>query len=517
MPTSVRVEVGEVLDGAHAPPGLVDDQIGATGPKSRGLVIGVVVAAFAVIGLILFNLAPEAGRSADGSPIAPTTSQAPTTTSSPSTTVAAEDADPLDQFETVDQDTFLFQVIEADLGWLALGSAQNTDELSILRSLDGLNWVEVDVGLSDMGTIVGIANISGTNVFAVDSKNSWRDRRAVASDGFNVQFFESNDLQTWEESDRLEAINGDGFLGPVQITESTAMALVQRDGTDDETSEQALISYFDSVLEPDEAIEVCAVGARAAEDGESDGGDISVLRTCTGEVIAEVTPESAPSLFANDTFPAMCVNVLREGTFSITAELSSVTNGRTSRSVPSGFSPFGSMIDDVFLTTPFSPDFGFDDSFERCASGDADSVATNSVLRWTVEGSSVVSLPEAPTESDNFQNVLIETSSGDALVVGESGVMRSSPPFLEWDLSPFPDTLDLGRVRWTPSPDGNVILGRGLESLTFVDKDGAILRHIESGIENFFFAVPLLATDEFAIITVDSPRSTSLLKVPFDE
>ena len=475
--------------------------------------LGAIVAACAVVGVILFNLAPEPGQSADGSPIAPTTTESPTTTEAPTTTEVDESAEeaqddgPFAEFESVEPDAFVFEVVEADLGWFGLANTPVLGGNSLVRSLDGLRWTPVDTGLSDVGSIVGLAKVSDAYVVGVDT--STRD-----SDQFEVQFFESVDAQSWEPSSRYEAITGDGIFGILQIDESGALALVERGDVSDEASGQdALVRYFDSVLPPEQAEAVCSVGARAADD---DGGsDISVLRSCAGEVIAEITPESAPSLFVDRNFPARCVEVLRDGQqFSIGVELSSLADGRASAPMPSGFSPFGIFTDGTFLALPdLSSRF---DPFAGCLSDDAEQGEPNSVLLWTVDGPTTVSLPDAPIDNGNFRSPLQAAESGEVLIFGETGLMRSSPPFLEWDLLPLPEIADVDSQEWAYVQNGRFLFGQGQNRIVFVDIDGTLLREIDGISGNDFIGV-LLATEEFAVVSLNSARESRLVKVPFGE
>jgi len=507
VPTSVRVEVDQLGAGAPVPDAPQSEPHGSR----LGFVVAAVVLA-AIVGVMLFVLAPESGEAADGSPITAPTTETPTTSTSSSTlptTTLADQSEPfisLDDLRSVETDLFLYVNVEVDLGWVAMAEQFTDDDVgvSLFRSIDGLNWQPIASDLSDLGTLIGLAIVDDEYVVAIDTENSWSRGFDSLDNTFDVHFYESADGDQWEPSARYRSVSGSGFVFPVQIADE-AVAVPARRIVENPNYDQ-LIDYLDGVVEPAVASTACTATTR-----QTDEGLVASLIDCDGETIVEIDRASAPELFEFRDAIDQCVESLRnEALWNQQVEIVSADGDSQFVNSASRSLGFG-WFDGTTYLAPIEDIFGLD---TECF-GPATTAERKALVRWTADdGQDVLVLPEPLGYVSGFPNSIVETEDGSVLMTGRSGVMSASPPFDDWELISFPDASQAFSLVWSIAHDGSLVMGQDSNRWVFLDPDGTVLRDMQVGSSDW--ATVILSTDDAAIVQVDTSTGPKLVEVPLE-
>jgi len=510
--TSVRVEVDESGSGAPAPELVTAPPSGSGSAKALVALVGVALAV--VLGVLLYRLAPESGRAADGSPITvptseppvPSTTDGPPPQTRPSTTSVDEVSEPfdgLDDFESADVEAFFFEIIEGDLGWFALASEFDVSQPRLLRSIDGLNWQPFAADLGDLGIPIGFAIIDARFVVAIDTLNSWERDLDDPEGRFDVRFFESDDGDAWKPSERYRSIDGNGFPYPVRITRDSVLVPARRFVA--EPANDSLVRYLEGVVEPDVARRVCGVEVDLTTNGST-----AALTNCDGDVLAEVSAGEAPNLFRFDQGIEECVEILREeGRAREKVEVVPVAGDPVMIDSEIDYSPFG-WFDGTTYLAPIGDSFA---TQSGCL--DRSTADRRSIFRWTATGGADrVVLPEPPPDFFRSLYGISGTDDGRVAMMGRSGFMQAAPPFDRWTLTELPRRIDPLGMQWSIAPDGSVLLGSEQNRWVFVDLDGEVLRELTVA-GNEFPQLLLVANDTAFVQSQGS--SARLIALPLNE
>lgn len=528
-PRSVRVEVDGASPGAPIPDAPISND-----KRPAGFALAAIVAVCALVGAVLFLLAPESGQAADGTPISPPTSasQAPTTelgttteaveeVSIPTSTLLAELPErselgepifPLEAYESAEPPGFLFTLGQLDTRFFAL--VFDGTGTSMVTSPDGLTW-EPATTLAQSGAVVGLGNVDNRLVAAVNVEEPVdfsvlelgdEERRTP----FDIRFFETTDGATWEPSTDFAPIVGEGVVFFAEIgADAVAVPTLTSDA---EPPYDELVEFFDGALQPQRARQVCLV-----EHSTDRGSQVASLYDCDRNLLGDLLQEDAPALFREQGFITSCVNDLRaQANMSQVLHLQKrgpdgVPGPSVSHPIGHEFIGIGSLFGSTYITSGFG-DARNSYCLRRSA---AASFSDWTLMRTTFEDGS----SEIDTDLATTGGLLIaQTPSGDAIVIGTSagpnsapGILRSPEPYTDWEFVALGGASELRFAQWSATRDASLLMGSTGNRWVFAHPDGRVVQDLPVlGGDN---AQLLLATEEYAIVQLDFERPR-LLQVP---
>lgn len=518
----------------------VPDAPSSTDARPPGFAIASVVAVCALVGAVLYLLAPESGEAADGTPISPQTSAATTTnqptTTEPSTTTTistdeavsiptstlltelpdrselGEPIFPLEAYESAEPPGFLFT--NGQLGSQLYALSFDGGGTSLVTSPDGLAWESVTT-LAQPGAVIGLGNVDNRLVAAVNVETAFDLSTVELSDEqlttpFDIRFFETTNGSTWEPSTDFAPIVGEGVVFFVEIgADAVAMPTLT---ADDAPPYDELVEFFDGALQPQRARQVCLV-----EHSTDRGAQVASLYDCDRNLLGDLLEEDAPQLFRDQGFITNCVNDLRAQ-----AEQSQVlylqqrgTDGVAGPSVShrldQEFIGFGRLFGSTYITSGFG---SAPNSF--CLTGSVPS----SLNDWTLTRTTFEDGP-SNLEADFAATgglVIARAPNGEALIIGTSGgpnsapgVLRASEPYTDWEFVAFGGASELRFAQWSSTTDASLLMGSTGNRWVFIGPDGLVVQDLP--VLGGEFAQLLVATAEYAIVQLDFERPR-LIQVP---
>jgi len=527
---SVRIELSDV--GGTVPPPVASGSPGAGNGRVGLIALAVSLGLFAVLMLMI---RPKDGETAAGTPITVPTATVPTESGPPESRpdvldrIPVKDAteDPAtdrlrngSDYETANNDMFIFSLVEADSGWLALGFGQEGANGGLWRSTDGLTWDSLESDTLPSGDVLGFDRIDKTYVLAVDELRTWSSDTAFDfGDGnfpeHRITVWISLDAVNWVPSE-WPATAGVGFPYPVSFSRrSYAVPMI-----DAAPGDNALLA---ALLEPfvaaDLAQDVCSVERRFQDPSNS-----VVLSDCEGQPIIEVFEQDHPGTFGH-LWREFCLGIARSSGLQrySTVYSEGLNTGPDIEPTRIEFDDqlalFGKALDEGFQSR--SADLGNESLPTECGG-----VATpfnagvdDRLLYWTSLGGLVdVSPARGVIGASGPEGAAVIGSDGRYYVAMGGSVWAGTPPFEDWEqiLAPPEDENApfAGRTaRVSLAFDGSLAMASAPGKLWFAEPKGE------------WFDVPfvqsspdpqiLLATDEFAIIQPDGFGSQRLVKVDF--
>ena len=279
---SVRIEVETASSGNDAPQIEKPEQ-----PNRRLGALGILAAL--VLGVAFFVLRPAGDEAADGTvretpPATAPGDSSPSTTGATSTTTVPDDAEEgIDQTElsllleavepggriepvAIDTGDSFIDIVNIDGGFLALANVVATEEPPVFGSVDGLDWVEIEVApfnADDPQPVQWRQLVSADDGVAAIGFVA-ADFGSI--DGERVQFevATSQDGFLWQSAQPSNAPrSGDGVALPITVLDSSVVSI--------ETSNEVLL---EDILRFDEVLDVNSTIAATIERCGAYSGDL---------------------------------------------------------------------------------------------------------------------------------------------------------------------------------------------------------------------------------------------------
>lgn len=518
---AVRIELADDEGMAPAP----GDKPLRGGSGRVGSLSLVVLAAFGLVAILVATTRPSDGRTAAGTPItSPSTTSAPgESTGATSTEVdsfeegnviapstsTSPDAQ-VDPVETSEVDILIFNVVDADFGWIALGFGLEDNAGALWRSTDGLEWSALPAGSLPEGDVLGFDRFDGTYLLAVDELGTWSNPDAFdfglgTYPEHRISVWTSSDAVSWVPSD-LPIVEGTGFPYPVSLgTTSYAVPLID----EPEGPNDLLVELLSPFLDAGDAARVCSSRRQTV------GASASVmLEDCEGQVVAEVRGEDHPETF-DRLGQGFCIQAaLSAGQRRFSTMFAERGGEATRAEFSSDVDLFGRATSKGVLT--FTLAGGMAALPPECG---GEATAARTLSYWTADtGSADVS----PTISEDSQllinpfGVMGRAADGRIAVVLDGGVWSSEPPFERWDevVEPVERPVIDGafRERTTVSSDGEFALASLADGLYLASTDdGTWTKLPDIGFDRPGHRI-LLATDDYVI--VEASIGDQLAKIP---
>jgi hypothetical protein len=521
---AVRIELADDV-GVVAPPGHEPG-----GGPGRGLsLVLMVLAAFGLVVLLVVVTRPSEGETAAGTPItSPTTTRVPTESNSatsaggdsfeegdvlsPSTTTTEDDQG--DRLETSEIDVLIFNVVEAEFGWIALGFGLDDNTGALWRSTDGLEWSEVPEVSLPSGDLLGFDRFDGTYVLAVDELETWSspsafDFEAGSFPDHRISVWTSRDAAVWAPSD-LPIVEGVGFPYPVSFS-PTSYAVPLIDAP--EVPNDFLVGFLAPFVDADDAAQVCSSRPQVEADSLA-----VILEDCDGAVVAEVRREDHP-----DTFDRLEQSICLQLVLSAGRQrFSTVFAERGADAVRAEFgldvNLFGRATADGVLT--FASWGGISPLPAGC-DGESLGPADLGLYHWTVDGGSDDVSPIELSDPQDLRypfGVMGRSPDGRFFVVSAGSVWSAQPPFDRWDEVVMPlDTSRVGGnegVRTTISSDGRFAMASSEAGLHLAATDDGRWTELQDIGRNRQAHRILLATDDYVIVVASSGDRLAKIPIP---
>lgn len=521
---AVRIELSND-DGSIVPPPVEPGGSGAKGAK----MIGVIVSGMVVVAAMIWLTRPDEGQTAVGTPIrVPTTVPTGTDASDgrvdserdgvPAPTTTSEPAVARTEYESAEVGTFFFSMVEAELGWIALGIDAETNAGALYRSIDGLNWNAVPDDTLPVGDLLGLDRIDGSYFIAVDEERTWSEGDFAFDVGEDEQYpdhritvWTSSDAITWSSSD-LPRLEGNGYPYFVTFTQDSYVVpmLVRPDDP---------YRYLTVLLAPFVDAEVAALVCSAERTFETEVRTVE-LKDCAGDVVAAVTEDEFPDDFENVWRP-WCVDVARARAGQ---GFSSALVTRDGAPITAELRDWSSMFGRAVSTGYLSMSEGFPQAGlpSECGGSDETVFGETRLVFWTPDEGERDVLP-AGVERSN-----IDPQFGSGLVRGKDGryyaalggsVWAGAPPFAEWEevlVTPIDrssTTRSNGESFLSLSGDGRYALLAVPGALFVAPLDGEWTQVAFE--ESFGFITQIgVATDDYVVVGVQGPSGDRLIKVP---
>ncbi len=522
---AVRVELGEDDGIVGAPPVEPAERSGA-----GGRTIGVVIAGLLIVGAMIWITRPDDGQTAAGTPITvPSTAPPEERTSgevvgsedngvrTPTTTSEDDVARPA--FDSVVANAFLFSIVRADLGWIALGFGDNNPSATLFRTIDGLNWTNFANDSLPDGDLLGLDRYDGTYMIAIDEGRTWSEARFDFEETgtypeHRVSIWTSTDAVTWKASD-LPVLEGVGFPYLSSLTrDSYVVPMIDAP----ENRQEALIEFLAPFVDADVAALVCS----SSKTYETATPTV-VLEDCDGEILAEVAADEFPDDF-DKVWNDYCVELARSsGSQRFTSivvtregaparvELSSSRGLLFGRAVPNGFLTRSQVASEVGLPEECGG------TFDPAPGGPAGS----GITFWGAETGQRDVTPTTPSVSDEFIGFDSTMVLGldDRLYVTMGGsVWAGIAPFDEWEqvLTTPPEirfSLATSLARLTLSGDGWYALLAMPDNLYVAPLGGGEWSHVAY---DGWSDTPqiIVATDDYIVVRDQGDSEDRFVKVP---
>lgn len=484
---TVRVEVidssGDVVTGPEAPE--------PSSPDRRSLWLVVIV--LVVLAVVLWwSARPEPGRSADDTPIvAPTSAPAaaPTTatlTTSTTSTTAPSTSVPDDGYERADLASPLDDVIEVDRGWFGL--SRGPFGTTLLRSLDGLEWLEVKT------------NLPAGNLITVGQRRMGELVAVVGVTDRRIEIWESFDGAEWALEASHETPGISVWFGDVSSDSVLLMGNIFRP---DPQPLSGAVEYLRRNFGATGIEEVCEV--RQGRRTSTEGFDGFVFEDCRGESVFALTDDD----IAEKPFVRTCLADVLDAQLS---RLALITIDRDADPVIEQLPLFTFVSGMTAVPTGFvvsagvSENIGDPDSSGLCFELDP---AGFSQLLHVVPGQDATVLRTTRGTPGPFA---VSDPTGRVLAVepGSSRILAAEEPYVEWGEVAEAD----GPV--IPSSDGRVIASVALVSQT------TIVQRSDAGRNAPWFDTglsagatwPLFASSEHVYLVEFDAGGFSLVQVP---
>lgn len=521
---AVRIELS-CDDGTIVPPPVEPGGSGAKGAK----MIGVIVSGMVVVAAMIWLTRPDEGQTAVGTPITvPTTVPTapdpsdrrvdPERDGVPPPTTSSEPAASRIEYESVEMGTFFFSMVEAELGWIALGIDAETNTGALYRSIDGLNWNAAPEDTLPVGDLLGLDRIDGSYVIAVDEARTWSDGDFSFGFGEDQQYpdhrisvWTSTDAVTWGPSD-LPSLEGNGYPYFVTFTpDSYVVPMLVRP--------EDPHRYLTELLAPFVDADVAALVCSSERTFETEVRTIE-LKDCAGDLVAEVTENDFPDDF-EDVWNPYCVELARSNSGQ---EFSSTLVSRDGPPITAELRDWGSMFGRAVSAGYLSMSQGFVQAGlpSECGGSDVSVRGENRLLFWTPDEGERDVLPAG------LERVDVDPQFGTGIVRGKDGryyvpiggsVWAGMAPFTEWEevlASPIDrsSTTRSNRETFlTLSGDGNYALLAVPGALFVAPLDGEWTQVAFEESFGFFTQIGV-ATDDYVVVGVQGPSGDRLIKVP---
>lgn len=526
---AVRIELGGD-DEAIVPPPV--DSVGASGAGGR--TIGVVLVGVLLVGALIWSTRPDDGETAAGTPITvPTTiaddteasdgsvdSEVPGATPSTTTSEGAT-SDAREEFEDYAsvpaEQSFLLSIVQADLGWVALGLGVRGGAVAgnLLRSVDGLSWSPITEGSLPDGDLVGLDRIDGVYIVAVDEAASWSKDGSAGQDGrlpdHRISVWTSSDAVKWAPSD-LPVLEGNGFPYFVSFTEDAYVVPMV-------VAPEAPGRYLVELLAPFVDAETAATVCSSKRTFETEIRSVE-LRSCDGRLVAELTEAEFPVDFER-VWPLHCVDVARSLSAQnyatmfverdappVRAEITD-TESLFGQAVPAGVLQLERRFGDQGLPT-------------ECGgtSDDRNRLADTRLVYWSSATGERDVMPDGIDDAEGYvgfgRNIVRGPDDRYYFALG-GAVWAGTAPFDDWErvLAPPADVGSSARVspsHLSLSGDGGHALLASPGSLWVAPLDGEWTQ-IDFD-DSYGFVEIVVATDQYVVVRVQGATGQQHVQVP---
>lgn len=524
---AVRIELGGD-DGAIVPPPM--DSVGAGGAGGR--TIGVVLVGVLLVGALVWSTRPDDGETAAGTPITvPTTiaddteasdgSEVPGATPSTTTSEGAT-SDARDEFEDYAsvpaEQSFLLSIVQADLGWVALGLGVSGGAVAgnLLRSVDGLRWSPIAEGSLPDGDLMGLDRIDGVYIVAVDEAASWSTDGSAGQNGrlpdHRISVWTSSDAVKWTPSD-LPVLEGNGFPYFVSFTED---AYVVPMVVAPEVPGRYLVELLAPFVDAETAATVCS----SKRTFETEIRSVE-LRSCDGRLVAELTEAEFPADFER-VWPLHCVDVARSLSDQNYATMFVERDAPPVRAeITDTESLFGQAVPEGVLQ--LEQRFGERGLPTECGGTDADDGPRLLGARLTYWSSATGERDVMPDGLENAGGALgfgrnIVRGPDDRYYFALGGVVwAGSAPFDDWELvlnlpAEVLASSQLNQAHLSLSGDGGHALLASPGNLWVAPLDGE-WTHVDFD-DSYGFVEIVVATDKYVVVRVQGATGQRHVQVP---
>ena len=467
-------------------------------PRSMKHVVAPIIGGLLLVGGLIALVMPDDGTPDDGAP----STTVPQQIAGENSIAGSETPRLEDRFDNAELGFFPLQIVEFDAEWFAHGSDAGRGVL--YRSVDGLDWVELQPeGLPD-GDLVGFERLSGGFAAVVDELSAWSSVEFdQPQDALHrLSFWSSTDAVSWVTDSDRPTVEGVGFPFPVQLSENaSAITIVEPVEPD---PDGPLVRYLEPVMSAIDARRTCSAQSRLDVDNR-----VYDFLDCNDELVLTTAAIDIPELVSRPSDPTLCVETLHQQMQQRNVTRIVRTNGSEAEiDLGVEYGLFGQFFNDSYISLASAPNAS---NASACFEDDASTIQgeIDGGLLWRTDvGPTRIDVPGVRRGDD--VRALRRAADGRAMTSGLNHAYVSAYPYVGWSeanaTAQGDQLLRLGPI--SISADGGLLMGYSTANWYFADPDSATWLTIEAGGP----AAVLLSTDDFAIVMND--RSDHLYKVP---